>query len=326
MPARNEASHIARAVAAVAAQKPEAGAVELLVVDGSSTDGTAAVAEEAAHKGGLSRVKVLNNEQHVTPAALNVGLAHASGEIFVRVDARSIIPLGYLDAVAEVLREQPAVAAVGGAQIALPPTPTAIGRGIARALNNSYAMGLSRYRRAGTSGEADTVYLGAYRTEDLRAVGGWNEALATNQDFDLNRRLRQRGQIRFENTLVVHYIPRPTIRLLFQQYRRFGKWKVRYWRATGDPPRPRQILLILLGLLVPVITARTILRSRHPLRVVAGLGAAALAVDAAGASSASGTLAERVAATGAMAATSAGWMSGIITEAAAAVAHRVYGS
>src|SRR5215831_56545 len=108
-------------------------------------------------------------------------------------------------------------------------------RRVARLLSS--AGHRSRYRRGARSGVSDTVYLGAFRTADLCGVGGWNTALTTNQDFELNRRLAKTGVIWFDGSLPVEYVPRPNLRALYAQYRRFGSWKARYWRLTGDRPR-----------------------------------------------------------------------------------------
>jgi hypothetical protein len=102
------------------------------------------------------------------------------------------------------------------------------------------------------------VYLGAFRTADLRATGGWNTALTTNQDFELNRRLARTGVVWFDGSLPVEYVPRPDLRALYAQYRRFGSWKARYWRLTGDRPRPRQVVLMVGVPLAAVGTAAVV--------------------------------------------------------------------
>ena len=134
---------------------------------------------------------------------------------------------------------------MGGSQVAVPRSDSTQDLGIARALNNKYGMGLSRYRRGARSGPSDTVYLGAFRTAELRRAGGWDERLATNQDFDLNRRMAEFGIVWFEAGLPVGYLPRASVAELFHQYHRFGRWKVRYWRTTGDRPQRRQLILLL---------------------------------------------------------------------------------
>ena len=313
VPARNEADDIARCLEAVAAQDFPLDRIEVVVVDGNSSDATIGTAEAALARHPFARSAVVDNPAGSTPSNLNVGLTHARGRYLCRVDARSVVPTDYVRRCTEVLERRPDVAVVGGSQVAV------VGRGrsgvaIARALNNPLGMGLARYRSGRPSGEADTVYLGCFRTRDLHDVGGWNEAWATNQDFELNRRMARRGVIWFESGLSVGYVPRPTISSLAAQYHRFGRWKVRYWRRTGDRPRPRQVAL-MVGPVVGSVTgaAAVVSLARTPRRLVA-LAVAALAGMVAIESRSAGpdaTLVVRAASIMASAAVAGGWLSGI---------------
>ena len=259
VPAKDEARWIGACLASVAAQDyPDHLLEVIVVVDAQTTDATENEARAALAHSDYIRAEVVCHQSDGTPANLNAGLARAHGEIVCRVDARSRIPSHYVRTCVDVLRDRPEVAVVGGAQIAIAPSDDALGGGIARALNNRWGMGLSRYRRGARSGVSDTVYLGAFRTRDLRAIGGWNTAFATNQDFELNRRLGQTGVVWFDGSLAVEYVPRPNLRALYAQYRRFGSWKARYWRLTGDRPRPRQVALMVGGPLAAVGTAAVI--------------------------------------------------------------------
>ena len=284
IPARNEERDIERCLAAVAAQTFDRKRMQVLVVDGASTDGTVARAEAAFARLGLPDAEVITNPAGTTPSSLNLGLAHARGEVVCRVDARSLIPADYVARCVSLLTGEQDIAVVGGRQVAVPPVSSGVGVGIARALNNRWGMGLSRYRRDAASGPSDTVYLGAFRTADLVAAGGWDERLTTNQDFDLNRRLASRGVVFFDAGLRVGYIPRSSLGALFHQYRRFGRWKVRYWRLTHDRPRARQLTLMVVPWCVLAGLGLVVIRwpgARVPL--LAGTAAVGVVVEMAGA-------------------------------------------
>lgn len=315
IPARDEASSISDCLAAVAAQDYPAELLEVLVVDGMSGDGTASEAAVAMARLGLQG-RVLVNAAALTPSNLNAGLAEAGGEILCRVDARSLVPPNYVRRCVEILCSRPGVAVVGGAQVALAPHPGPTGRGIARALNNRWTMGLSRYRRGGRSGASDTVYLGAFRTDDLRRVGGWDVRLPTNQDFDLNRRLSSSGSVWFESSLEVGYQPRSSHRDLFRQYVRFGSWKVRYWRLTADRPRPRQVVLLAAPALLAPAGVVAVARNRSwgaPLALaLAGL---AVTLEARGAARPPArSPVDHLSALLAMGAVGGGWLAGAWSE------------
>ena len=256
---------------------------------------------------------MVRTEGGATPATLNAGLAEITAPVVCRVDARSLVPPHYVRTCVELLADRAELAVVGGAQLAVPRSPAALDLGIARALNNRFGMGLARYRRGAASGPADTVYLGAFRTDQLRRAGGWDERFATNQDFELNRRLGQHGTVWFESSLEVGYLPRPSVRELFEQYRRFGAWKVGYWRDTGDRPRPRQLALIAgppLAGVATVTLATTGGSRRRSLLVLAAL-AGAVGIEVGGSPGPPGGLRAHAWSALASLAVSGGWLVGV---------------
>jgi glycosyltransferase involved in cell wall biosynthesis len=281
IPARNEAADIVRCLDHVAAQDYPHDRLEVVVVDGASTDQTALVAARALEGHGFHHSAVLRNAEATTPSNLNVGLRYATGEIVCRVDARSLIEPHHVRTCAALLTARPEVSVVGGAQIAQPRDGSCQAIGIARALNNRWSMGGSRYRRQSTSGPCDTVYLGAFRRAQLMAEHGWDERLGTNQDFDLNRRMAAHGEVWFEASLRTGYVPRATYAELWGQYRRFGQAKVDYWQLTGDRPQRRQELLLAVPVAGAAVLAGAAAKQRLGHVVLLGL-LALLGIEVAG--------------------------------------------
>ena len=310
VPARNEAADLPACLAAVGAQDYPLDRIEVVLVDGASTDGTGPLAERLLAGAGYRRAVVVPNPAATTPSNLNAGLAVAEGEILCRVDARSRIPTDYVARCAEVLTTRADVVVTGGSQVALATRPGPVSAGIARALNNRWATGFARYRRGAASGPSDTVYLGAFRTADVRAAGGWDERFPTNQDFELNRRLGRRGLVWFEAGLDVGYVPRASVRELFAQYHRFGRWKVRYWRRTGDQPRPRQIALLAAPPLVAVLGVVALSQPASRLAALALAAVAAVVIEANGTRGPSSGPMARLVAVVAMGAVAVGWNAG----------------
>ncbi|MBK5222388.1 MAG: glycosyltransferase [Acidimicrobiia bacterium] len=315
IPARNEETDIADALRAVLGQSYPLDEMEVVVVDGASDDRTAGIARELLSLSGIASWAVLENPLGTTPTSLNIGLEAARGRILCRIDARSRPRREYVEVCVDSLESRPDVIVVGGRQLSVARDSSASASGIARALNNRYSMGLSRYRRGAPSGPAETVYLGAFRTDELRRVGGWNEVFDTNQDFELNRRMAARGLVWFDERLVVEYIPRKDIRSLFRQYVRFGRWKVRYWRTTGDPPQPRQMAFLAtlpIGLAVAAGAAAAGRRAVIALLLAGVTGA--VVIEGAGSSGPDTSAIGRVHAVAAMGATSVGWLYGAWAE------------
>jgi glycosyltransferase involved in cell wall biosynthesis len=309
-------SDIEACLQSIASQTYPLTQMEVLVVDGDSTDDTKRVATQAMNKLGLSG-DVLHSPAGTIPANLNVGLAAASGEVLCRVDAKSRIPPHYVERCVHRLSKDPELSVVGGSPVAIAPRNDAVGRGIARALNNRWGMGFSRYRTQRWSGESDTVYLGAFGVEQLRLVGGWNESMHANQDFELNRRMARTGRVWFDRELRVEFIPRATIRDLFERHRRFGRYKVRYWRLSGEAPRLRQWVL-LLGPPIAVVAGTVWALRRNSMRRIVALGVlgagTTLIVEAAGCDEPEGEPVAHVVAAVTLVTAGTAWLLGIVEE------------
>lgn len=244
IPVRNEVADIGGCIDALGSQDLPLADVQLLVVDGASEDGTRDEVLRATARYGFGEVTILDNPARRTSVGLNVGLREASGEFVARVDARSRIEAGYLRSCAATLQRRPDVGVVGGSQLARARSPRPVDVGIAGALRNRLATGMSRYRRSSTSGPSDTVWMGFFRTEELRGLGGWSDAVALNEDYELNARYRAAGRtVWFDASLRSDYLPRTSLAALGRQYFRFGRVKGMWW-ARGRRPAPRQLVLL----------------------------------------------------------------------------------
>ena len=311
VPARNESADVGRCLDAVVAQDLDHDVIQVVVATADSSDDTAVIAKEILDGAGFHGVEILSGGPGSTPANLNAGLEVATGTYLCRVDARAIIPPDYVRRCVELLQARPDVAVTGGAQRAVTRDASADAIGIARALNNRWGMGLSKYRSGAPSGPTDTVYLGAFRTGELRDAGGWDERFATNQDFELNRRMGRRGVVWFEAGLDVEYLPRRSVGELFAQYRRFGRWKVVYWTITDDPPRPRQLLLLAaLPAAALAVLGWLRLTPRHKATTAVAAAAAALAIEDRGTRPGGHPIRARVVGVAASGAVALGWSAG----------------
>lgn len=181
---------------------------------------------------------VPNPDQH-TAAGLNAARRATKAPIVVRVDAHVRLPPGYLRRTTATLARTGA-ANVGGRQ--QPVGSSFFTRAVAVAQMTLLGTGNARYRQGGVEGPTDTVYLGAFRRDAVEAVGGFDDALRCNRDYDLNWRLRQRGEtIWFDPALVVVYRPRQDLRKLARQYFNYGRWKRVVLRRHPRSLRLRQI-------------------------------------------------------------------------------------
>ncbi len=252
MPVLNEAQHLEAAVAAVLTQDYPLP-FQIVLAVGPCSDGTEAIAAELAlHE---PRVKVVPNPTGRTPAGLNAALAESAGEVVVRVDGHAHLSPGYIRRAVETLQRTGAVN-VGGVQSAEGITP--FERAVAAAMTSRAGTGGARFHVGGSEGAVDTVYLGVFRRSALDAVGGFDERLTRNQDYELNIRLREAGgTIWFDPHLWVGYRPRGTVRKLASQYFQYGQWKRAVLRLHPSSLKLRQAapVAITLGVAVGLIAS-----------------------------------------------------------------------
>lgn len=259
IPVRDDADGLPRAVASVLRQH-HPGDLEVLLVVGPSEDATEAVADRLAAE--HDRVRVIENPTGTIPAALNLGLAAATGEILVRVDARAELPPDYIAHAVETL-EATGAANVGAVQVPVGRTP--VQRAIAAAMASRAGSGGVAYRRATRPQRVDTGFLGVFDVERLRAAGGWDGRFLRNEDAELNLRLAAHGGVWLDPRLVVHYAPRSTLTGLARQYFDYGWWR----RATvakhpgslalRQIAAPLLVVFLVLALLLALVWPATLL-------------------------------------------------------------------
>jgi succinoglycan biosynthesis protein ExoA len=236
MPVRDDAAYLPHAVAAVLTQDYPTD-FEVVLAVGPSADGTEQVAEELART--HPRVHTVPNPRGATPSGLNAAIAVSRGEVVARVDSHSEPGPGYLRRAVEVLVETGADN-VGGVQRAVGDSP--LQQAVAAAMSSRFGVGDAKFHYGGTPGPTDTVYLGVFRRTALERVGGFDESLVRNQDYELNWRLRDTGGVvYFHPDLSVVYRPRDTWRGLARQYAEYGWWKAVVLRRHPRSVRLRQL-------------------------------------------------------------------------------------
>ena len=245
LPVWNERARIAGCLDSILAGDWPADRFEVLAVDGGSDDGTRDILADYARRD--PRVRVIENPARRIPAALNAGLRAARGALLVRMDAHATYAPDYIRRCVELL-ESTRAAAVGGMQ--RHSGEGWVGGAIAAALGSRFAAGDAVYRTAREPRWTDTVYLGAWRTETVRAVGGWDEAWLVNEDYEFNLRLREWHRrhagtdeaILYSPDIRSAYFGRQGLAALARQYFRYGYWKAGTVRRHPDATRWRQLV------------------------------------------------------------------------------------
>ncbi|MCY4663121.1 MAG: glycosyltransferase family 2 protein [Acidimicrobiaceae bacterium] len=253
VPARDCAAVIPECLAAIGSQTYR-GPIDVTVAVAPSRDGTE---RTVAGTDIEIPLQVVHNPAGTAAAGLNIAVAASKGPIVARVDAQSRIPPDYLEGAVSTLTRTGA-ANVGGVQR---PVGTAGRPGaIAAAMGSSFGGGPAAFRQGRHSGPADTVYLGVFDRDALASVGGFDETLGRNQDYELNWRLREQGHtVWLDPSLVVDYVPRSDYKGLARQYFSYGAWKRKMLMRNPRSLRIRQLAAPALtaGLVVSAVQLAT---------------------------------------------------------------------
>jgi succinoglycan biosynthesis protein ExoA len=254
IPCLNEEETIESVLQAIYQQKFPRESLEVVLADGGSTDGTLAKIEDFRYSHPDLTITLINNPLRHIPAALNRAIKVARGEIIIRMDAHSLPRPDYVQRCAQALIDGKGEN-VGGKWEILPGVNTWIARGIALAAAHPLGVGDARYRISGQAGSVDTVPFGCYYRSLFDRIGFFDETLLTNEDYELNTRIRfNKGIIWFDPEIICQYFARSTLKDLATQYWRYGFWKAKMVKRYPTTIKLRQALpplfvVLLIGLL-----------------------------------------------------------------------------
>ena len=245
VPVRNEERYVGGCLSRLLEQDYPTDRFEIVVVDGLSEDRTRAIVLDLLRDRAalLPALRLIDDPARERPTALNAGIRAATGEVIMRVDARSLVPPDYVRKCVETL-EATGADNVGGVQhpVADSPMQEAIGL----AMSHPFGVGDAQFRIGKKSGFVDTVYLGSFRREVFARVGVFDEVVPVlSEDSDINERIRRHGGTVFLNAEIrAGYYPRETLGGLITLYGRYGVaragnlWKHRRltsWRQAVPP-------------------------------------------------------------------------------------------
>ncbi len=268
IPSRNEMSRWPAVLAGLRAQtlRPD----EVVVADGMSTDGSREWLDLVADVD--PSFVVVDNPARIVPAALNVALNRATGEIVARMDTHADYDPEYLERVVDVLIDHPEVGGVGGAMRTA--GAGTWGAAIAAVLRRPLGLGGARHRVGGAAGRVVHVFSGCYRRSALLAVGGWDERLRANEDFEADVRVAASGpEIWLEPAArATWYVRRDPAALATQM------WRYGYYKALTLTMHPRSLQVRQLA--PPALVAGLVIGAALRPRLAAGAAAGYLAVAA----------------------------------------------
>lgn len=249
-PIYNEEKYIGKCIDSILRQDYPKEDIEVLLVDGMSTDKTREIV--LSYCVDYPFIRLLDNPRKIVPYAMNIGIQAAKGDIVMRLDAHAIYPDNYFSELVAKLYELNADN-VGAVCRTLPADDSPKCKAIAAALSSSFGMGNSYFRiGAKEIMQVDTVPFGCYRKEVFDKIGLYDTDLIRNQDDELNARLvKHGGKIYLLPYLIVDYFARNTIKKTGKMFYQYGQYKPLVNKKLGSPATIRQFfpLAFVLGLI-----------------------------------------------------------------------------
>ncbi len=251
IPMRNEEAYVGRCLDSILPQVEGRDDVEILLVDGQSTDRTREIARQYADRD--PRIRVLDNPGRIVSTGMNLAIREARGDVIMMLGCHAEYADDYVDACLRVL-ERTGTDVVGGYMESRPGNDRPVGQAIAAAGSSVFGVGGARFRLGGREErEVDTVPFGCYRREVFEKVGPFDERLVRNQDIEMNTRIRRHGgRIVISPQIRLTYYNRSTYSGLCQQAFYNGLWNPYTLYLVGGGIRPRHLVPMAFVISLPL--------------------------------------------------------------------------
>lgn len=210
IPTLNEERFITDCLNSVLSQTYPIDRLDIMVVDGGSSDKTADIVQSFSEK--YSNVRFLRNTKKIQSAAFNIGFKNTSASVIIRLDAHALYAPNYIERCVNAIENDPQIGNVGGICNILPFTDRIVAEANALLNTSRFGIGGATFRVGGKAGYVDTVPFGAFPRRTVEKLGGMREDLARGEDNEYNYRIRSAGyKVFFDPEIVSTYYSRPTL-------------------------------------------------------------------------------------------------------------------
>lgn len=251
IPALNEEKFIARCLDSVIKQTYPIEKMEVLVVDGGSSDKTVDIVGEYHDR--YPNICALLNKKRIQSAAFNIGVKESTAPFIVRLDAHAFYKPYYIEGCIKGLQEDITRGNVGG-QWDIQPQNDSLWATTNAILNYSkFGIGGASYRVGAEAGNVDTVPFGAFPRKMIEEIGGMREDLPRGEDNEYNSRIKKAGySIFFDPQIECIYYARSTFKASCKQMFANGESIGRLFYVDRDSIGSRHLVpfFFVLGIIL----------------------------------------------------------------------------
>ncbi|MDQ3022646.1 MAG: glycosyltransferase [Bacteroidota bacterium] len=216
IPTLNEEKFVKRLLSRFDKEFKKVNDVELIISDGGSKDSTIKISNEYADKIILNKKNIPQNISQ----GRNEGAKNSQGDVLIFLNADTYVKdIQYLleESVKQLADLKTSAIAC---RIVVFPEEENLSDRMFHTLYNNYVAMLNKFFIGMGRGECHIV-----KREKFFKIDGYDEKLAAGEDFDLYKRLRKLGKIKFRRDFIIYESPR--------RYRKYGYAKV-FWDWTKN--------------------------------------------------------------------------------------------
>lgn len=254
MPVYNEESSIEEVLDKVLAQDYPSDLMEVLVVDGCSTDRTAELVAQYAEKD--KRIRLLENKAMIVSSGRNVGIRASKSDWIFIIDGHSFVAPNYVSLAVNLALENEALC-LARPQPLYVPEDGYIPRSIAVARESRLGGSVTTHRNSDFEGFVDPTSVAViYHRSLFERFGLFDERFETNEDVEFNWRLKCAGiEAFFSGRLQCTYYPRRSLFGLRKQMFRYGFYRMQFLKKHPEAFHWSYMVpvLLLLSQLVLVV-------------------------------------------------------------------------
>lgn len=230
--------------------------MEILIVDGMSTDGTLDIIDSYAKQ--YPFIKKLENKKRFTPYAMNTGIQNSNGDFIIKADAHTLYDQNYVQRCIKYIIEYE-VDNIGGILKTVSNDSSLVSKSIISSLSSFFGVGNSFFRIGSRKPRwVDTVAFGCYHRNTFNKIGMYDEKLIRGQDIELNMRLKKAGgKILLHPDIIGYYYPPSTLKGFMKQSLVNGMWAILPFKHTNILPVSLRHLvpLIFIGLILSLFVS-----------------------------------------------------------------------
>jgi len=198
--------------------------IEVVLVDGMSSDGTRQLMEEFKENNkDFRNVIILDNPKRRSASGWNFAITATTGDVIIRIDAHASVPSNFVQKNVECIKSGEDIS--GGARPNIIDGDTPWKSTLLLAESSMFGSSIAPYRRNLSKTYVKSMFHATYKREVFEKVGGFNENLGRTEDNEIHYRMRKAGyKLCFNPDIVSYQHTRSSLKKMLRQKYLNGYW------------------------------------------------------------------------------------------------------